>query len=200
MKERWWYLVGLESNFVKMLQANRNNIQFLFPPEEKPKENKGISKVHTEWVIAASPGDAFRKVAVKLGVLNEYEKMKKDKSLNSVFKYAKKIKKAPISNKIKIGKKEWRPVFYSDDGVAVHTKTKSGDEAIVYYVKDMSGNVIPSRLSSINVYRLRDPLQLELSKKEQKICYKNAYLYLIQLPKQRNEIEKQRERQKERRR
>lgn len=203
MKEKWWYLVGLESNFVKMLQANRNNIQFLFPSvpsEEKPKENKDISKVHIEWVIASSPGDAFRKVAVRLGVLNEYEKLKKDKSLNSVFKYAKKIKKASVAVKIKIGKKEWRSVFYSDNGVAVHTKTKSGDPAIAYYGKDINGNVILSRLMSVNVYRLRDSRQLEVSKKEQKICYKNAYLYLIQLPKQRSEIEKQRKKQKERRR
>jgi len=189
MKEKWFFIVGLDKKKIKDLEL-KNEPLSLFPESKQncsSTNSETKPEIRTEWVIASSPGDAFRKVAARLKI--SYEEFKKEK----VFKYAKKIKKAPTSTKVKIGKKEWRPVFYSDKGVAVHTKTKSGDAAIVYYVKDLNGNVILSRLMSINIYRLRDPDQLELSKKEERICWKNAYLFLIGLPNWLRKREKRKE-------
>lgn|GEM_PF-5977092 len=119
-------------------------------------------RVRRIWTVASSRGEALNKVAARLRI-----PLQKITEKRAVI-YIKQVKEIVSSSKprnarFKVKKEEWREVNIGGDFIEVQGKDKNGSPTPVVFDKELNMEGNPP-----------------ITKKERRICYKNAFLFLQQ--------------------
>ena len=153
-KARYFFIVGLDKEKLQPQQIP------LFP-------NPKGERVRRIWTVASSRGEALNKIAARLRIplqkITEKRAVIYIKQVKEIVSSQSNPKPRNGNARFKVKKEEWREVNIGGDFIEVQGKDKNGSPTPVVFDKELNLKGNPP-----------------ITKKERRICYKNAFLFLQQ--------------------